>query len=247
MNKVLPLFLTPVLAVSVANAEEAAEEKTSPWAIEAELGYNSTSGNTETSSTLGKFNATYEVEKWRHNIQAEAFGQEAEDETTGESVVSAERYLLQGQSDYKFTELDYAFGLVRLSKDRFSGFEYEHTVAAGYGRKLLKQEDMELDVEIGPGMRFYKVDNAPESEDEAVLRLAGKYWWQISESSRFTQDLTSEIGEEFTTSESITGLTTNINSTLALRLSYTIRHKSEVPPGIEKKDTETSITLVYTY
>ena len=121
---------------------------------------------------------TYEVDKWRHNGHAEGYGSSSEDVVTGESVTSAERYLLAGKSDYKFTEHDYAFGLVKLQKDLFSGFEYEHVVALGYGRKIIKQADMELDVEIGPGVRFYKVDNGV-ADEEALLRLAGKYWWAV--------------------------------------------------------------------
>jgi len=222
-------------------------EITSPWKTEAELGFVNTTGNTETTSTAAKFDTTYEVEKWRHNIHAEAFGQETQDETTKESVVSAERYQLSGKTDYKFTELDYAFAVADLKKDRFSGFEYEHVFGVGYGRKLIKQLDMELDVEAGPGMRVYKVDNAPESEDEAVLRLSADYWWQFTRSAKFTQKLKTDIGEEFTASESITGLQAAINSTLALKLTHTIRHKSKVPVDTEKTDTETAVTLVYSF
>lgn len=246
MKKMFYTLIASMLATTQLNAAEDVKDD-SPWTTEAELGYVSTTGNTETQTTTARLNSSYEVEKWRHTLRAEAFGQESEDSNTGETVVSAERYLLSGKSDYKFTERDYAFGLLRLTKDRFSGFEYEHTVSAGYGRKVLKREDMELDIEVGPGMRFYKVDDAPESEEEGVLRLAGKYWWDISKNSRFSQDLMTEIGEEFTTTESITGLTANINSTLAMRLAYTIRHKSDVPPDIEKTDTETSVTLVYNF
>ena len=244
--KYLSILLLSMVA-TVVNAEDAKKAKTSPWTIEAELGYVNTTGNTETTSTKGVFDAVYEVEKWRHKLHAEAFGQETQDDVTGESVVSAERYQLLGKSDYKFTERDYGFALADLKKDRFSGFEYEHVFALGYGRKVTKHEDMELDVEIGPGLRVYKVDNAPESEDEAVLRLSADYWWQFTESAKFTQKLKTDIGEEFTASESITGLSAAINSTLALKLTYTVRHKSKVPVGTEKTDTETAVTLVYNF
>ena len=241
------LLLSMAATVVYAEEEKAAEAEASPWKIEAELGFVNTTGNTETSSTSAKFDATYEVEKWRDNVHAEAFGQQTQDETTKETVVSAERYQLSGKSDYKFTELDYAFALADLKKDRFSGFEYEHVFTVGYGRKLIKQEDMELDVEIGPGLRVYKVDNAPESKDESVLRLSADYWWQFTESAKFIQKLKSEIGEEFTTSESITGIQAAINKTLALKVTHTIRHKSEVPVDTEKTDTETAVTLVYSF
>lgn len=232
-----------MLAAGNAAAEEAAVK--SPWTSSVELGLIRTTGNTETQTSALKGDVAYEVDKWRHKGHVEGYGQQAEDDT-GSSVVSAERYELSGKSDYKFTERDYAFGLVQLQKDRFSGFEYENTVAVGYGRKLLKESNMELDVEIGPGVKFFKLDDG-ESDDQSVLRLSGNYWWKITPTSKFTQDITSDIGEDFTTTKSVTGIQANINSALALKFTYTIKNKSEVPVGTEKTDTEAAMTLVYNF
>ena len=241
---ILPGLLT--MSANVLAAEE--EKKKSPWTSSVELGFIRTTGNTETQTSALKADGVYEVEKWRHSAHAEGYGQESEDATTGESVVSAERYELSGKSDYKFTEHDYAFGQVKLKKDRFSGFEYENSLSLGYGRKAILKDNMELDLEIGPGMRFYKPDDG-ESQDEALLVLAGKYWWAITGNSKFTQDLFFDIGEEYTESKSVTGISANINKTLALKFTYTIRHKSDVPDPAttEKTDTEAAVTLVYNF
>ena len=232
-----------VASTNVMAEEEKADE--SPWKSSVELGFIRTTGNTETQTTALKADVTYEVEKWRHTGHAEGYGQQSENDQ-GETIVSAERYELSGKSDYKFTERDYVFGMVKLQKDRFSGFEYEHIVAFGYGRKAIKQENMELDLEIGPGERFFKVDNG-SSDEEALLRLSANYWWQITGTSKFTQELTTEIGEEITSSKSITGIQANINSTLALKFTYTVRHKTKVPVDTEKTDTEAAMTLVYNF
>jgi len=233
-----------LLAGNALAEEEKAAEK-SPWTNTAELGFIRTTGNTETQTSALKVDVIYEVDKWRHTGHADGYGSSSEDDA-GNNIVSAERYELSGKSDYKFTELDYIFGLIKFKDDRFSGFEYENTITAGYGRKVIKQDDMELDLEIGPGVRFFKVDDSV-SDEEAILRLAGKYWWQITDNSKFTQDLSFDIGEEITSTESITGIQANINSTLALKFTYTIRNKSEVPAATtEKTDTELAMTLVYT-
>jgi putative salt-induced outer membrane protein len=244
------MLLAGLVAVTanVSAADEAEKKAKSPWKSSVELGFIKTTGNTETQTTALKADVSYEVEKWRHTGHAEGYGQESQDETTGETVVSAERYELIGKSDYKFTEHDYAFGQIKLKKDRFSGFEYENSASAGYGRKVIKQDDMELDLEIGPGVRFYKPDNA-DSETEALLVLAGKYWWAITDNSKFTQELNFDIGEEYTESKSVTGVQANINKTLALKFTYTVRHKSDVPDPAttEKTDTEAAMTLVYNF
>ncbi len=242
------LALTGLLSVSAigfSSAVAAAAEEKSPWSSSVELGYIRTTGNTENQTLAAKGDVVYEVDKWRHAGHAEGYGQQADD-GTGQIVVSAERYELSGQSDFKFSERDYFFALIKLMKDRFSGFEYEDNVSLGYGRKVIKQDNMELDLEIGPGARFFKVDNG-KSEDEATLRLAAKYWWTITETSKFTQDLLADIGESFTASQSVTGIQANINETLALKFTYTIRNKDKVPLETKKTDTETAMTLVYTF
>lgn len=242
------LVLSSLLAVAAGNAlaaDEKAEDK-SPWTSSIELGFIRTTGNTETQTLTGKADVVYELEKWRHTGHAEGYGSEAKNQTTGVNEVSAERYELSGKSDYKFTELDYAYGLIQLKRDHFSGFEYEHIVSAGYGRKAIKRDDMELDLEIGPGQRFFKIDDG-QSDEEAVLKLAANYWWQITDTSKFTQTLTADIGEDITSTESVSGIQANINKTLALKFTYTLRNKSKVPAGKEKLDTEAAMTLVYTF
>jgi putative salt-induced outer membrane protein len=238
-------YVFSLAGLLIASATVNAKEEKSPLTTSAELGFIRTTGNTENQTTTLKGDIVYEVEKWRHTGHAEGYGQEAKDDK-GDSVVSAERYELSGKSDYKFTELDYIYGIIKLEKDRFSGFDYNHIVSAGYGRKVIKQDNMELDLEIGPGERFFKIENGA-SDEEAVLRLAANYWWKISDTSIFTQELNTDIGEEITSTESITGIQASINSTLALKFTYTIRHKSKVPDDKVKKDTEAAMTLVFTY
>ncbi len=248
MKKISSAMVLPCLLVLTAGnvtAEEKAAEK-SPWTSSVELGFIRTTGNTETQTLSGKADVVYEIDKWRHTGHADAYGSEAENQTTGFSETSAERYELSGKSDYKFTDLDYVYGLIKLKRDHFSGFEYEHIVSVGYGRKALLRDNMELDLEIGPGTRLFKVDGGT-ADEEALLRLSANYWWQITDTSKFTQSLTSDIGEDITSTESITGIQANINSTLALKFTYTIRNKSEVPVGTEKTDTEAAMTLVYTF
>ena len=237
------IVIAAVSALLMATGAQAADK--SPWKSTVEFGFIRTTGNTETQTAAVKADATYEVDKWRHQGHAEAYGQQGNN-SAGQSVVSAERYEASAKSDYKFSDRDYIYGLVKLQKDRFSGFEYEHNVNIGYGHKAIKRADMELDLELAPGVRFFKPDNQ-SGDNEALLSLAGKYWWQISDHSKFTQDLFVDIGESFTTTKSVTGIQANISSALAMKISYTIRNKSKVPAGVERTDTELGATLVYAF
>lgn len=243
MNK--NLCVVVFASALLVSANVIAEEEKSPWTKSAELGLILTTGNTVTQSTSVKVDVVYEEDEWRHTGHFEGYGNSSED-STGTSVVSAERYKLSGKSDFKLDDTDYVFGLIELNDDRFSGFEYENIISGGYGRNIFKYTDEELDLEIGPGVRLFKVDGG-QSDEEVLLRLAGKYWLEISESSKFTQSLTLDVGEEITSIESVSGLTANINNTLALKVTFTLRNKSDVPVGTEETDTETAATVVYTF
>ncbi len=242
-NQIL-LLLTSCLIVSAANAANKPEK--SPWKSEMELGIIRVTGNTQTQTLDTKGDVIYEVGKWHHHGHIEGYGQQTTDNSTGQSNNTAERYELSGQSDYKFDQYNYTFGLVKLQKDRFSGFEYENTASLGYGRKVIKQPAMELDLEAGPGVQFFKPNNSAAT-NEALLRLAGKYWWAITEHSKFTQNLSVDIGGRFTTTKSVTGVRASISDKLALKFTYTLRNKSSVPVGTKKTDTELATTLVYLF
>lgn len=225
-----------------AIAEEAPADG---WKSTAEAGVVVTNGNTKTSTFNGKFDSNKEVEKWRYNLHAEALS------SSNGNVQSAEKYLASGQSNYKYNKFDYMYGLAMHEKDRFSGYDYQTTLAVGYGRRLINDDTMKLDLEIGPGVRFSRVDDEidpnAQAQSDAILRLAAKYLWKVSTNATFTEDLTSELGGDANITKSVTGLKANINSSLAMKTTVTIKHTSKVPLGTKKTDTETALTLVYSF
>ncbi|MGB5601694.1 MAG: DUF481 domain-containing protein, partial [Gammaproteobacteria bacterium] len=142
---------------------------------------------------------------------------------------------------------DYFYGNFSYEDDRFTGFDYQAKLSLGYGRKIILTEKHELDGEIGPGYRNFKVEGAPSSEDEYLLRLAAKYMWKISSYSGFSQDLIGDLGEDQTEWRSVTALRTSIYQNLALRLAYNVRYLDKVPVGNERYDRTTTVTLDYTF
>ena len=234
-----------VLAASAVSAAE--EEEKSPWDTSAELGYVETSGNTNTETFVVKFDSTYEIEKWKHQVHFGGLNSKAENITT------ANKYLIAEQSDYKFTLRDYFLGNVSYENDKFSGYQYQFKLSVGYGRKVLDLQKHKLDAEIGPGYRNFKQDDATTSEDEALLRLAAKYKWSISKNSEFKQDFFVFLGEIQDEWRSITSLKSNINKTLAMKLTYTVRYLDLVPINpdtglfVNNYERETAVTLVYTF
>ncbi len=225
--------------VTTGNAADPQVVDTS-WKGNVELGIVTTSGNTETETINAKAKVETEREKWRHA----AFVDTLNSSTQGTST--AERFVINGQSNYKFGEHNYFFAMVNYEDDRFSGYDYRVSEALGYGRRVIGDAALTLDLEIGPGARQSKL-NAGGSDNEYTVRGAAKLAWKISDTSALTSDLSSDVGEDTTITKSVTALTAQVNGSLATKITYTIKNTSDVPVGIKKTDTETAVTLVYSF
>lgn len=212
----------------------------STWGGEAELGLVTTSGNTETTTANFKGKLENKRVQWHHLFALETLHSNSANNST------AERYLLTAKSDYKISDASYAFGRFSYEDDRFSGFDYRATETLGYGRHLINTETFKLDAESGLGVRQSKPE-AGSSDSEGIVYLSGNFKWDLSQTSVLTQDLFTEIGEDATITKSVTGLKSQINGSLAMKITYTAKQTSKVPLGVEKTDTETAVTLVYSF
>lgn len=210
------------------------------WKGSVELGIVNTTGNTKTKTTNAKAKAETEREKWRHTLGFDSLTSSDHDTTT------AERYAVNGQSNYKFGPQNYFFALLAYEDDRFSGYDYRVTEALGYGRRIIDNPELKLDLEIGPGARQSKLEGGG-SEDELMVRGAANLAWDISRTSKFTENFSTEVGEDETITKSVTALSAQINGSLATKITYTIKNTSDVPAGVKKTDTETAVTLVYNF
>ena len=231
----LALFLT-----ATSYAETKTDTDYGTWKGNVELGIVYTTGNTETETTNAKAKAATETEKWRHTVKYESL------KSSDQGTTTAERYALNGQSDYKLDKKNFFFAMINYEDDRFSGYKYRMTEAIGYGRRVVDEPNLTLDLEIGPGARQSKLETG-ETESEAMVRGAGKLNWKISKTSTLTEDLSVDAGENSTITKSVTALSAQINGSLATKITYTIKNTSNVPPGVEKTDTETAVTLVYNF
>jgi putative salt-induced outer membrane protein len=221
--------------------QQAAAVAASTWQGDAELGILNTSGNTKTSSITAKGQAVNDREHWKHTLKVESLSSSQSGTTT------AERYFASDKSDYKLGERSYAFGQLTYENDRFSGYDYRSTETVGYGRSVIKGTVLNLDLDAGLGLRQSELSSSGDGQYEGLLHAGGNLSWQISPSSTFTQSLVSDMGKLSTVSKSITALKTQIVGNLASKISFTAEYTTKVPPGITPLDTETAVTLVYSF
>ncbi len=250
-NSYLLAFVLMMSSQSLFAEEETDQKEESKWKSNIEFGYVATSGNTETTSINSGVSVTYEEDKWRHSLDLKSIFGSAENDTTSEVETNAERYFIQGKSDYKYSDSTYGFILVNYEDDRFSDNDYQTSASAGRGFSYETSETSKLDLELGVGYRETKKKATllltEETIDETIFRLAGKYVWDITENSKFEQKLSADIGDENTVTKSYTGLSANVAENLALKLSITATHQSDVREDTEELDTVTAFTLVYNF
>jgi len=179
------------------------------------------------------------LEKWTHTLGfAGNYGNDGTDTT-------AQRWELRGQSDYKFTDRAYAFGAGRYEDDRFSAYDYQASLAAGLGYKIIDSERTKFWVQGGPGYRFAELRDTGESEDGLIFRGDLGFDHQLTETTKIVERFLIETGSDNTYLQNDLGLEVAINGALALRLGYQVRHNTEVPAGTEKTDTLATVGLIY--
>ena len=208
----------------------------------AELGYIATSGNTQGETLVFKFDIENNWVSWRNKLKAEAL------KTTASGVTSAEKYNTEDQLDYKFDDSNYLFGNAEYEKARFSGFVYTAKLSAGYGHQFKDGETQLLNLEIGPSQHIYKKDKSGAQDHKtAFARINANYIYNFSKSAHFEQRVEYEVSEYDHQAKSVTSVKTQLHGSLALKVSHTIKYKEIVPVGTKETDTETTVTLVYSF
>ncbi|SIT66588.1 putative salt-induced outer membrane protein [Ectothiorhodosinus mongolicus] len=210
------------------------------WRGSVEFGAALSTGNTDSSNLNAKGRVQFQNEQWRNRASLDVV-QSSEDKST-----TQERYLLQLQADRRLSANDYLFSAFRNDKDRFSGYDYQRSLSAGYGRRLINTDRTSLEVEAGPGVRQNKKPNE-SSQNEAVVRGAAQFRHQISDSARFGEELVIISGSDNTEIDSTTSLRLAITDVLAARFAVNIKYNSRVSEGRSKTDTVTTMNLVYDF
>ena len=207
------LFAMPAQAIEVLNG----------WSGEGELGFSSTSGNTDSET---------------HNAKIAVL------KASDSGVDSADSRVFTEKSEYRFAEHTFAYGRIKHEEDKFSGFDHQSVISFGIGHLFIENDIHTLEASAGIGYRDIE-DDLGESTSEGVFDGEIKYQYVISPSATFNQNVQVESGDANTYSKSETYLKLKINGNLNAKLGYEVKHNSDVPAGVDKTDTMTTVTLVY--
>ncbi len=234
-------------------AATSASAKSNPepgWNTSAELGAISTSGNTVGTSVTGKIDAKQETNNWSNEYILGAYFKDEEvthDNGQKDRERSAQRYSLSAKAAFKLVEDgDKLFALATHVDDKFGAYTRYSTLGVGYGTQWFKDDHKSLDVEIGPGY-FSGERPAGDADNGFTVRGAAAVKWKLSDSAQFSQTLSVERGTSNIHSMAETALRTKINSTMQMKAAFNIRNDTTVPEDKKNTDTQTSVTLVYSF
>lgn len=216
-----------------------AESASAEWSGSGELGLVFARGNTETETLNTKLKLGYTRERWT-NTSSFSF---LRSETDGD--IDASRFVFDNNTDYSLSEVSYLTGVGRYDRDRFSSFEYQTSLAVGYGRELIDTERQTFSIEAGPGVRYSEIRDTGETETDLIGRAAADYRLNISETAELTNATLVESGSSNTFLENQVALTVAINASLSLKTAFSVRHNTDVEAGREKTDYLSTVNLVY--
>ena len=209
------------------------------WTGKGELGGSFASGNSDNESANAAFLLKGKYDVWNHEFAfAGNYGNDGNQTT-------AQRWEVRGQSNYDLTPKAYWFGAARYEDDRFSAYDYQGSLATGLGYRFVDTDKTKFWVQGGPGYRLSKERDTGNEIDGIIFRGDIGFQQQLTANTKIIDRFLIETGADNTYLQNDLGLEVMMSGSLGLRLGYQVRYNTDVPPGIEKTDTLTTIGLLY--
>ncbi len=223
-------------------AQDAEEAVDMGWNGKGELGYVSTSGNTDSSALNLALEILKNTEHWRYRMAGTALI------TSKDGDKDTERYSAELQGDRKLNEKSYIFAVYRYDADKFGAYDPQQSITLGYGRELMKNDKHLLTGEVGVGYQKLEERVSGVSENQMIFRLMLDDNWQVFDNTVWNNHLLVESGSDNTFTLFNTGVTVSMTDAFALKVGWEYRHNSTIPPGTtDKTDTTTAVNLVYNF
>jgi putative salt-induced outer membrane protein len=238
LKRILPaLCLLPLLSFA-AQGEDA---EAGVWTGQGELGFTSTSGNTDSQNLNARLSLSRQKQQWRHSASIDVI------QAKTDGIKSADSREFRWRSEYGFSEKSYAYGQARYQQDKFAGFDHVASLVAGLGSRFIETERHLLDLSAGVGYRDTKDSEFGVTTNSAIIASDLAYQYRFSETATFDQAILVEAGEDNTYIQSDTALRARINSKLSSKIGYQIKHNTDVTPSVENTDRIVTVALVYDF
>ncbi len=241
-----------------AFADEAAIAEPEPeqtWESDVALGFNLTTGNSDTALFTLQYKAKREWEKDIWSLGAH--GSYGEDDGTKNN----ERAGAHADYQHLISEHTYGGANLTLLHDAIANLEFHANLGPVVGHYFIKNDTTSLSGEIGPSFIVEKLDvdqpgvPAPnnvnsEWKNYFALRAGEKFEHQLSETAKIWQSLEflpqiDDFGNFIILAE--IGAEAALNSQMSLRVVVSDRYDNDVASGTKKNDLSLVSSLVYRF
>jgi len=221
-----------VTSQSIPQASDAKPEAIKKgWTSTAALTLALAEGNSDNLNVTAAYNSAYRSDAGEYFLSASYSYAESDSERSADSVTVRNQYnKLLSEKTYLGMGLD-------LLRDDIADIDYRATPALTLGHYLIKEEDMTLSFEAGPGYTFEKVGGVSDSYFSLV---AGEnFVWELNDSVSFKQSLTGHINPSETDDYTLVAdmhLDTEINEHLSWRLAASWSYDNTPAVDKDKED-----------
>lgn len=235
-----------------------------------EVGLAIASGNTKSENVNVKLDLKFNDDRWKDDFYLLALRNKANVTSTSDDVTStrfettADRWEGGASAGYKLDERSYIVGALRYEHDEFAPYDYQYIASIGYGYQVLKSASDELSFEVGAGYKVvqptsYYVDYVgtpvdptvtqvkvrPDSQSDPAGRGKMDYKHSFNAMTSLVDSFLIETASGNTFIQNDLGLAVKMSSKLALKVTYEVRHNSEVADGFKKTDQLLTTNFVY--
>ena len=173
-------------------------------------------------------------------------------------ILSSERISGRYELDHKISDRLFWFGDVDATRDIFSGFAYQVSLAGGLGYKFIDTADTKLSGTLGLGYQRLEQQQLIRDASGAVIQringnsqggLVGTAGLSFEQKLTATTKLTDKFlvtsGSINTTASNDLALAVSMSDKLALSFGYGVRYNTSPAAGVTKLDQLTAVNFVY--
>lgn len=235
------ILLTGMILASAANVYADDSGSKYKWSGTGQLGFTSTSGNTDTTSVTAGLKITLETGKWISDVVLDILN------ASNNGVDTAERYIMSTKTGYKFNEKNYFYYGSRYENDNFSGYDYVMSSGVGWGHKFHDSKETRFITETGLGYKIQALDI--DRSEVSGLAFLGKldYMRQLTDTMSFENLAVLESTSDNTFIQNDAGFAFKVSDKFKVKLAHQYRHNTDVPVGTKNTDTLVSANLVYDF
>jgi putative salt-induced outer membrane protein YdiY len=226
----------------------------------AELGFLYKTGNSQTGDIKAAFDFRAEQGQWLSSLNMDLLVKKADitDELTGDTHfgTTEEKWGIVSQTNYTLSDSNnhYIYGNISLEDKSTSSYSRQRSISSGWGKHWYRSANASFWADIGPGYKsdvLRETDLEPSrTEDTWIIQAQALYLRKLGEFVEFKQFLSTKYALSHGNNSILkaeSSITTKLISTLQLRFTFTVDYNSEIEIDKKHTDTQTAVTLVYSF